>query len=150
MASAVVVHMPVHGAFAGGELLDAVHADVSVAGLGVLSEDSAEGDVSAGAARGGRGGGGVEDLAGVEISVERPALDQRKAIEIGLVAFENDLLANSVAHGFWGEAAELEEVGELLHFFKQCRRDFGFDECLDAIGELGEGVGAEGLVDAPV
>jgi hypothetical protein len=131
-------------------LLDAVHADVSVTGLGVLGEDSTEGDVAAGAARGGLCGGGVEDLAGVEIAIEGPALDDGKFVEIGFIALEDDLLADAGADGFWGEAAELEEVGELLHFFHQRCWDFWFYQCLDAVGQVGEGLRAEGVVDAPV
>ena len=47
MAGAVVVHVPVHGGFARAENLDAVHADVAVAGDGVAGVDAAEGDVAA-------------------------------------------------------------------------------------------------------
>ena len=151
MACAVVVDVPVHGAFSGCELLDAIHADVAVAGFGVFGEDSAEGDVAAGAALGDFGtGSGVEDLAAIEIAVEGPALDEGEAIEVGFVAFEDDLLADAGADGFWGEGAELEEVGQLLHFLHEGGGDFGLDESLDALGEFGEGFGSEGLVNAPV
>ncbi len=151
MPRAVVVHVPVHRAFARAEELHAIHADVSVAGLGVFRVNAGEGDVAPGAAFGDlRARIGIEDLPAAEISIQRPALNNRQPCQVGSVPFEHHLLANSASHGLGRITSHLDQIRQLLHFLHQRGRNFRLHQLLHALRQRIEIFCPQRLVDPPV
>ena len=134
MPGTVMMHVPVHGGEALAEDLDAIHPDISATFFRVASVNAGEGDVAAGAAGVGAGGElfsevGVE-LSGGGVPVERPALNDRKAGEIGGVTFENNLLAKAGANDLRTDGGELHQLRQLLHLGDDAGRDFRLEQRL--------------------
>ena len=83
-------------------------------------------------------------------AVERPALDDWQAREIGLIAFEHDFLADAGSHRFGGKLPILIRSGSFFIFSMQRGGNFRFNQLIDAGGECFEVICPEGPIDAPV
>ena len=130
VAGSVVVRVPVHGGGFGAEELDAVHAEVSGAGVGMFGDDLAEGDVLA--------------------AVFGPALDEGEFGEVSRVG-EDDFLTEGAAAGgadFRHVGADFQEVDAFFDFIEKAGGDFRAGELGDFLGEVVEGIAAEGHVHA--
>ena len=93
----VVVHVPVHGRELRLEKLHAVHADVAVAGLRVLGEHGAEGDVAA--------------------AIIGPAFQRRQREQVGVVGV-HDFLADAAFDDLRRQAAKLCQLRQLLQLLQ--------------------------------
>ena len=62
-------------------------------------------------------------------------MDDREFSQIRLIAFENDLLTDSVAHAFRRKARQLQKIQALSHLLHQRRRHLRLHQLLHALGE---------------
>ena len=116
------------GAGGGGVVdLQAIHADVALAGLGVASDDAGESDEASG--------------------VLRPAL-QDGEVEQGEVVALDDFLAGAGGNGLGEKLSGFGEEWEHFEFVEEALRGFEVHEDADAVGEFIEGVHAEGQLHA--
>ena len=122
VAGAVVVHVPMHGGQPRLEELHAIHADVAVAGVGVLCEHRAERDVPA--------------------AVVGPAFERRQQKQVGVVGVD-DLLADAALHDLRRQAAELGQFGQLFQLLHERGGNLGLENRRHTLGDRVEAVGAE-------
>ncbi len=110
------VHLPVHAAGVFAVELDTVHANVALAGVGVVGENEGEGDEGA--------------------TVFGPAGEDGKFGEVDVVTLEDDFLAEGVFDWFGRSVFEFEEFREGFEGFGGAVGDFWFEEGGDAFGVL--------------
>lgn len=125
MAHSGFVHLPVHSASILRVELNSVHADIALAGIGVVSKNERKGDEWT--------------------AVLGPAGKDGEFCEVNVVAGEDDFLAEWVfGAGFWRCVFEFEELGEKFEGFGGAFGDFWLKEGGDAGGMLFEVITAEG------
>lgn len=110
------VHLPVHAAGVFAVELNAVHANVAFASVGIVGEDEGEGDEGA--------------------TVFGPAGEDWKFCQVDIVAGEDDFLAECVFDRFGGSVFEFEKFGKGFESFGGAVGDFWFEEGGDAFGVL--------------
>ena len=116
------------GASGGGVVdLEAVHADIAFAGVGVAGDDAGEGDEASG--------------------VLRPAL-QDGEVEEGEVVALDDFFAGACGDGLGKKPSSFGEERKHFEFIEEALRGFEVHEDADAVGEFIEGVDPEGELHA--
>gem|GEM_PF-5521473 len=124
MAHSGFVHLPVHATGVFVMELDSVHADITLAGVGVVGEDEGKGDEGA--------------------AIFGPTGEDWEFGEVDIVAGEDDFLTERIFDGFGGSVFEFEELGEEFEGLGGALGDFWFEEGGNAFGVLFEVITAQG------
>ena len=127
MFGAYFLSLPVHAGGAVVVNLQAVHADVAFAGLGIARDYAGESDEAAG--------------------ILGPALQDGEVEQREIVALDH-FFAGAGGNGFGEELAHLSQHGEHFYFVEEALRGFHVHEDADAVGDFVEGVDAEGELHA--
>jgi hypothetical protein len=127
MLGSNLLSLPVRGRGLGIVDLQAIHSNISFAGVGVAGDDAGESDESA--------------------SVLRPALQAGK-VEEGEMVTLDDLFAGAGGHGLWEKFSGFGEQWNHFKFVEKTLRGFEIHEDADAVGELVEGGNAESELHA--
>src|SRR5438477_5289603 len=108
--------------------LEAIHAYVTLAGLGIAGDYAGHSDEASG--------------------IFRPALQNGK-VEYGEVVTVDDFFAWSGGNGFGEELAHFRQHGKHLHFVEEPLWGFQIHEMAYAVGDFVERVHPEGKIHAP-